>query len=186
MTPVSRKIMLKVARIFERICTRAARLVGLLLIVLTAVVLYDVVGRQFYNTGSVALGELQWHIHGAIAMLCFGYAYTRDAHVRVDVFSQNFSKRLRFKLEIAGVAFLLTPFMLVVMWYGIDFAFRAFVRGESGPGGLGLDHRWIIKSVIPLSALLALMGAWSVLLRMIVALRGEIENPYWEGGLWKS
>lgn len=178
--------MLKISNFFERICTWAARFAGLLLIVLTAVVLYDVVGRQFYNTGSVALGELQWHIHGAIAMFCFGYAYTRDAHVRIDILSQNFSQSFKLKLEIFGVAVLLTPFLLLVMWYGYDFAYRSFVRGESGPGGLGLDHRWIIKSVIPLSALIALMGAWSVVLRMIVALRGNIENPYSVGSLWKS
>ncbi|MEO1110435.1 MAG: TRAP transporter small permease subunit [Pseudomonadota bacterium] len=177
---------MKLANLLERACTWAARFCGLLLFLLTAVVLYDVVGRQFFNTGSVALGELQWHIHGAIAMLCFGYAYTRDAHVRIDIVSQTFSKPFRLKLEIAGIAIFLTPFLLLVMWYGYDFALRAFVRGESAPGGLGLDHRWIIKSVIPVSALIALMGAWSVVLRIFVVLRGELDDPYLDEGLWNS
>ena len=106
--------------------------------------------------------------------------------MRIDILSQNFSKVFKLKLEIAGVALLLTPFMLLIIWHGFDFAHRAFVRGEGGMAGLGLDHRWIIKSVIPLSALIALLGAWSVALRMIVALRGNIENPYWVDGLWKS
>ncbi|MEL6729458.1 MAG: TRAP transporter small permease subunit [Pseudomonadota bacterium] len=178
--------MLKIAHLFERLCVYAARLAGFLLLALTAVVLYDVIGRQFFNTGSVALSELQWHIHGAIALLAFGYAYTRDAHVRIDVLSQNFSSRFKARLEILGIALFLTPFLLVVIWYGIDFAERSFSRGERSPVSLGLTHRWIIKSVVPLSALIALMGAWSVLLRIVAHLRGELDEPFVREGLWKS
>lgn len=178
--------MLKIAHIFERLCTYAARFAGMLLLLLTAVVLYDVIGRQFFNTGSVALSELQWHIHGAIAMIGFGYAYTRDAHVRIDIVSQRFSSRFKMKLEIVGIALFLTPFLLAVLWYGFDFAHRAYVRGESSPVSLGLEHRWIIKTAVPLSAVIALMGAWSVLLRMIVVLRGQVENAYKSDGLWNS
>jgi len=178
--------MLKIAHLLERLCIYAARLGGLLLLALTAVVLYDVVGRQFFNTGSVALSELQWHIHGAIALLAFGYAYTRDAHVRIDVLSSSFSSRFKARLEIAGIAICLTPFLLLVLWYGYDFAERSFSRGERSPVSLGLTHRWIIKSVVPLSAVIALLGAWSVLLRMVAHLRGELEDPFLREGLWKS
>ena len=178
--------MLKISRFLERICVYAARFAGILLLALTAVVLYDVIGRQFFNTGSVALNELQWHIHGAIALLAFGYAYTRDAHVRIDVVSQSFSSRFKARLEIIGIALFLTPFLLLVLWYGIDFAGRSFSRGERSPVGLGLPHRWIIKSVVPLSALIALMGAWSVLLRTVLYLRGELNESFVGAGLWKS
>jgi len=178
--------MLKLARIFERVCVYAARLAGLLLLVLTAVILYDVIGRQFYNTGSVALQELEWHLHGAIAMLGFGYAYTRDAHVRIDILHASFSDRFKLKLEVVGIALLLTPFLLVILWYGFEFALRSFERGEGSRGGLGLEHRWIIKSAVPLAALLALLGAWSVLLRAIATLRGHLPTPYTTEKLWNS
>jgi len=177
--------MLILANILDRICVYAARIAGLLLFVLMAVILYDVIGRKFFNTGSVALAELEWHLHGAIAVLGFGYAYTRNAHVRIDIFHQRFSERFKLKLEIAGIALLLTPFLLVIMWYGFEFAQRSFVRGEGSSGGLGLDHRWIIKSLVPLSALFALFGAWSVLIRAVAALRGTLSTPYQSGGLWK-
>lgn len=178
--------MLKIAHLLERLCTYAARFAGILLLALTAVVLYDVIGRQFFNTGSVGLSELQWHIHGAIALMAFGYAYTRNAHVRIDVFSSGFTSRFKARLEIAGIALCLTPFLLVVVWYGYDFAERSFSRGERSPVSLGLSHRWIIKSVVPLSAIFALMGAWSVLLRMVVHLRGDLDEPFVHEGLWRS
>ena len=178
--------MLLIATFLERTCVYVARFAGLLLLVLTAVIIYDVIGRRFFNTGSVALQELEWHLHGAIAVLGFGYAYTRNAHVRIDIFHQKFSKRFQMVLEIAGIAFLLTPFLLVVLWYGFDFTHRSFVRGEGSSGGLGLDHRWIIKSAVPLSAVFALAGAWSVAFRAIAVLRGTSDDAFTGGGLWKS
>ena len=182
------KLMLAIAHILDRLCVYAARFAGLLLLVLTAVIIYDVAGRRFFNTGSVALQELEWHLHGAIAVLGFGYAYTRNAHVRIDIFYQSFSNRLKLKLEVIGIALLLTPFLLAVIWFGYDFAERSFLRGEGSSGGLGLDHRWIIKSAVPVSALLALCGAWSVVLRALDALqkRGASDTPFNEGALWKS
>ena len=53
--------MLALAHILDRICVYAARFAGLLLLILTAVIIYDVIGRKFFNTGSVALHELEWH-----------------------------------------------------------------------------------------------------------------------------
>ncbi len=178
--------MLKIAHLFERTCLYAARLAGLLLFVLTLVVLYDIVGRQFFNTGSVALQELEWHLHGAIAVLGFGFAYTRDAHVRIDIVSQRFTTRWKLKLEVIGIVLFLTPFLLVILWYGFDFAHRSYIRNEGSSGGLGLDHRWIIKSIVPLSALIALLGAWSVLIRCSAALRGQDVSPYQKEPLWNS
>lgn len=178
--------MLAIATVLERLCVCAARLAGLLLLVLTAVIIYDVIGRRFFNTGSVALQELEWHLHGAIAVMGFGYAYTRNAHVRIDIFRQRFSRRFAMKLEIAGIALLLTPFLLVVIWYGYDFTHRSFVRGEGSSGGLGLDRRWIIKSAVPLSAVIALAGAWSVALRAVAVLRGVRDAAFSGDGLWKS
>lgn len=178
--------MLKHAHILDRICIYAARFAGVLLLALMAVILYDIIGRKFFNTGSVALQELEWHLHGAIAVLGFGYAYTRNAHVRIDIFHQNFTDRFKLKLEILGIVLLLTPFLLIILWFGFDFAHRSFMRGEGSSGGLGLDYRWIIKSTVPLSALLALFGAWSVLIRAFATLRGALPSAYQESGLWNS
>ncbi|MEL7190504.1 MAG: TRAP transporter small permease subunit [Pseudomonadota bacterium] len=179
--------MLAISNFFDRACVYAARFVGLLLFALMLVIAYDIVGRQFFSTGSVALQELQWHLHGAIALLGSGYAYTRNAHVRIDILHESLPTPTKLKLEIFGILFLLTPFLLVMLWTGFDFALRAFVRGEVSFSDLGLSNRWIIKSVVPFSALFALLGSWSVALRALLALRGECPSAYRsEDGLWNS
>ncbi|WP_424985738.1 TRAP transporter small permease subunit [Microbulbifer sp. S227A] len=163
--------LLAISDAADALCRMVARLSGYLLLVLTAVILYDVIGRKFFATGSFKLQELEWHLHGAIAMLGFGYAYTRNAHVRIDIFAGLMSARFKLWLEIAGVVLFLIPFMGLVAWFGYEFAERAFARGETSVGGLGLSHRWIIKSVIPVSAVLTIVGGVSVALRCFVTLR---------------
>lgn len=181
-------VLLRVSHVFERICIYAGRVAALMLLVLMSVIIYDVFGRRFFNTGSVALQELEWHLHGAIALLGFGYTYTRNGHVRIDLVQQHFAARTRLWIEVGGIALLLTPFLIAILWFGFDFAQRSFVRNEGSTGGLGLSNRWIIKSVVPISAIVSLCGAWSVALKVIVILSGtpKITTPFKEAPLWKS
>jgi len=164
-------------------CRVVAALCGALLFVLAAVIVYDVIGRRFFATGSFMLQELEWHLHGAIAVLAFGYAYLKDAHVRIDVFALSLPGRVRLVIEIAAIVLFLVPFMLFVAWHGYEFALRAFERGEGSTGGIGLPARWIIKSAVPLSAVLAILGGLAVALRAAVALRRPelLADPFERG-----
>lgn len=171
---------LTVARWLALPCHVFARLCGVLLLILAGVIIYDVIGRRFFATGSFKLQELEWHLHGAIAVLAFGYAYLKDVHVRIDILVEKIGARRRLWLELFAICFFLIPFMLMLLWFGYDFAERSFLRGETSNGGVGLSHRWIIKSTIPLSALLTILGAMSVALRCIVAIvRPDLtSNPF--------
>ena len=151
----------------------AGRIGGWLLPLLAAVIVYDVVGRKFFSTGSSVLQELEWHLHGAALLLAFGFCYLRDAHVRIDLIRGTMGERAKLRLEIVGVALFLVPYMLLLIWYGYDFALRAFMRGEGSTGGVGLPMRWIIKSFVPLGAALMLLAGLAIFLRCFVRLRSR-------------
>lgn len=178
--------VLAFSNVLSWICKIAARFAAILLFVLTAVIIYDVIGRKFFATGSFKLQELEWHLHGAIAVLAFGYAYTRNAHVRIDIFAKHMTARFKLWLEFWAIFLFLAPALILLIWFGYDFAERSFLRSEVSNGGIGLSHRWIIKSTVPLSALLALAGAVSVGLRCLVVLRRPdlLDTPFEEAGLW--
>ena len=163
--------LLRLAELLAWPCRIFAVFCGILLFVLTGVIVYDVIGRRFFATGSFFLQELEWHLHGAIAVLAFGYAYLKNAHVRIDVFALKLNNRTRLMIEVAAIVCFLVPCMVFIAIYGYEFAERAFVRGEGSQGGIGVPARWIIKSAVPLSAVLTLCGGIAVALRAIVALR---------------
>lgn len=167
--------LLKLSDALAAVVTALGKAVGWLALVLMAVIVYDVVGRRFFATGSTMLQDLEWHLHGAIFLLGFGFAYLRDAHVRIELLRERWPLRWRAWLEAAGILLFLLPYCGLVIWFGYDFAERAFVRGEGSV--TGLQHRWVIKSLLPIGFAVLALGGLSVLLRLIVFLvaRGRPE-----------
>jgi len=43
--------------------------------------------------GSTRIGELEWHLHAAIFSFWLGFAYIRNAHVRIDVVTSHLLPR---------------------------------------------------------------------------------------------
>lgn len=179
--------MQRTADILTGICDIAGRIAAVVMVTLVFLIMYDVIGRKFFATGSVMIQDLTWHMHGVVAMFAFGYTYTRNAHVRIDVFAHHYNPRFRLWLELIVVLCIVIPFFLMIAWYGYTFAERAFIRGEGANGGRGLPHRWIVKSIIPISALLTVAGCLAVCLRIGSVLRstGSLADAFIERPLWK-
>lgn len=149
----------------------------IMLPLLIAVSVYDIVGRQFYNTGSTRLQELEWHLFFGLVMASIGYAYLRDAHVRIDVLRDRCSDRTKAMIEAVGYLVALVPFCLVVIVYGSHLAWLAYASGERSRAALGLPMRWIIKSTLPLGTFLLLLAGTSVFARNVLYLLGREPRP---------
>ncbi len=140
-------------------------------LVLAATIVTQVTLRHGFGGGHVFLEELQWHFYAVAIMFGVSYRSLEKGHVRVDVLSRNFKPRTRALVDILGNTFLLLPFTVVLIDHGIDFAYDAYRVGESSDSPLGLPHRWIIKSVIPVSMSVLLLVCLSNIWRDIVAWR---------------
>jgi|TARA_R110002096_G_scaffold435927_1_gene664273 TRAP-type mannitol/chloroaromatic compound transport system permease small subunit len=135
------------------------------LLALMMTILVDVIGRRFINTSSVSLQELEWHLHGALFLLCLGFTYMKDAHVRVDLLREKFTQQTNRLIEVVGCLFFLLPYCGVVIYFGIDFTVKSYLAGEMSATADGLPYRFIIKSCLPLGFLLLGLSAISVLLK---------------------
>ncbi|MDG1438825.1 MAG: TRAP transporter small permease subunit, partial [Emcibacteraceae bacterium] len=118
-------------RTIDAILNSTALIGRVILIALMVTIIFDVIGRRFMNTGSVGLQELEWHFHGALFLLCLGFNYTKNAHVRVDLFREKFSNKTNRKIEILGCLIFLIPYCSVVFYFGMDFAIKAYLAGET-------------------------------------------------------
>jgi len=129
-----------------------------LFIPLMALVVFDVVGRRFLSLPTVMLQELQWYLHGMLLLLTIGYGYIAGVHVRIDVISQRFSERTRLFIELAGIALFLVPYIGLLFYLSVNFAWQSFETGEASSAAQGLSNRWIIKSFLPIGFLLILLS----------------------------
>jgi len=147
------------------------------LIPLIAVSVYDMVGRQFFHVGSTRLQELEWHLFLAVVMLGLGFAYLRDAHVRIDLVRDRLSPRKRAWIELFGCLLVLVPFCMVLIVHGGELALNAFATTERARAPLGLPMRWIIKSTLPVGGFLLLLAGLSIGVRNALYLAGRAACP---------
>lgn len=128
------------------------------------------IGWQVPGLGSTRLQELEWHLQAILFCAWIGYAYTRDAHIRVDVVTSGLSHRTKCKIEIAGCLLLALPYLLVALPYAHSFMMVSFYQGEGSPNSSGLPYRWIIKAALYAAFWGLMLANISVLLKNIAML----------------
>ena len=165
--------LLSLSSLCERIARFFGRASAWLIIVLIAVIMTDVTLRHWFVIGSTKLQELEWHLHGALFLLALGWAYTRDAHVRIELASERFSPKTKAWVELTGCMVFLIPYVITVVWFGIDYVGYSVEYNEASPSATGLPNRWIIKAAIPFGFLTLGLAALSRMLQAVIFLFGD-------------
>ncbi len=139
---------------------------------LMVVIIFDVVTRRFLVLGSTKLQEGEWHLHALLFLLCIGFAYLNDAHVRIDLIRERLSSRARDWVEFVGCIVFVIPYCLIVVYFAEDFVERSWAVGEASDSATGLPYRWAIKACLPIGLFVLLLSGITVLLRKIIELFG--------------
>jgi TRAP-type mannitol/chloroaromatic compound transport system permease small subunit len=166
------QILVRISDRLDRWVTRVGQIAAWAGLALITVTIFDVVTRNYLNLGSTKLQELEWHFHVVLFAFCLGFAYLKDAHVRIDLVREHLSKRVQWWIEILGCLVFLLPYCALVVYFSFDFTVRSFNVDEVSASATGLTHRWIIKSAIPIGFSLLALSGLVVLLRKLVELFG--------------
>lgn len=132
-------------------------IVGLLLLTILNVFI-DVILRYAFNNSSIALQEMEWHLFATMFLLGIAYTLQCDAHVRVDIFYAKFNQKKQALINIIGLIIFVLPISLLIIYYGMDFAYQSFLLNEQSGDPGGLQYRFIIKSIIPISGILVIIS----------------------------
>lgn len=135
-----------------RLSTFCGWIACIAMILMTANVFYDVVARYAFNSVSIGMQEMEWHLYSVVFLLGIPYALRNDAHVRVDVFYTNWSNTTKAWVNLIGAIIFVIPFAYLIVNYGYSFAVDSYNMGEGSGDPGGLPNRWIIKAVIPFAA----------------------------------
>lgn len=164
--------LIRISDGIDRLLTWIARVAAWAGVGLIATTIFDVVTRRFLVLGSTKLQEFEWHMHVVLFGFLIGFAYLKDAHVRIDLVRERLSERTQWWIELLGCLVFLLPYCALVIYYSYDFALRSYLTDEISASATGLTHRWIIKSVIPIGFGLLGLGGIAVVLRKVVELFG--------------
>ncbi len=118
-----------------------------------------VAARYLFGVGSIWAGEAVIYAHATLFMLASAWTLSAGGHVRVDIFYADAKPRNKAWIDLGGAILLLLPFTLVLLWFGLPYASRSWIVLERSQESSGLPLVFLLKSLIPLFALLmALQG----------------------------
>ncbi len=136
-------------------------------------VFYDVIMRYFFNQGSIAMQELEWHLFSVVILLGMSYTMQQDGHVRVDLIYDNLSTSKQAIINIVGIILFIFPVAIIIGYDSIGYVIESYNSNEQSGDPGGLTNRWIVKSLIPICFAFLLVSATGFLVRQINILKGE-------------
>lgn len=163
---------LRSAKLLENVTRLAGLLSAALVIVLAMLVFYNAIVRYFFGIATVASQELEWHFFAVSFLLAIPYTLRFDKHVRLDLFYQNYSERLKQWLWIISNLCFIMPLSLIVLHYGNDFVMMSYAQNEISDSG-GLTHRYLIKAAPLLAFCILFMQSYAEILKSIAWLRSN-------------
>jgi TRAP-type mannitol/chloroaromatic compound transport system permease small subunit len=128
--------------------------------------------RKVFNISSNAFLEIQWYLFAAVFMLGSGYAFLKNAHVRIDFISSKFSARGRNIVDVIGIIVFVFPLCYLMVKLSWPVFENAWVSGEMSSNAGGLV-RWPVYGVIPLGFTILALQAVSELIKRVAFLTGN-------------
>jgi TRAP-type mannitol/chloroaromatic compound transport system permease small subunit len=181
---------LKFAAVMDSTTRRIGKAAGWLILPLIFVIMFDVVTRKLdftrlmFSDFTVASGysvstilqDLEWHIHGVILLMSFGFGYLANAHVRVDVFRELLPRRTQGRIELVGLLVLAVPALLVLIAYSWTLFHLSWLDWEGSDSLTGIGWRWFIKGFMVIGLTLALLAVVATIVRLVAFLFGSQEH----------
>jgi TRAP-type mannitol/chloroaromatic compound transport system permease small subunit len=140
---------LKLSGAIDAFTDRIGRATSWLALGLALVMGANVLLRYGFSLGWIWVQELEWHLLVPICLIGMSYALRHGEHVRVDVLFQSFRPRTKHAIDIVA-AVLGMLLALIIIWLSIHYVMQSWNANEASPNPGGIDHRYIVKSLIPI------------------------------------
>ena len=129
-----------------------------------------------FDWSSNSLLEIQWYLFSAIFLLCAGYVFNKNEHIRIDVIAGRLSARAQNWIDVFGIIVFMLPMVIMTMVLSWPVFMNAWNTGEmsANPGGL---IRWPVRLLMPVGFFLLLLQGLSELVKRIAFLTGNGPNP---------
>lgn len=166
------KLLLSISQFIDALTDRIGKLAMWLVLATTLISAGNAIIRKVFGTSSNAWLEIQWYLFAAVFMLGSGYAFLKNAHVRIDFVSSRFSARTRNWVDIGGILVFVVPLCVLMIYEGWPLFTQALASGEMSSNAGGLI-RWPIYALIPFGFGLLMLQSASELIKRLAFLKGH-------------
>ena len=160
----------------ERFIDWSGRTVSWLTLFMVIVTFVVVVLRYVFDIGWIALQESVTYMHALVFLVGAAWGMQQQAHVRVDIFYSRFSAKTRAWVDMIGSLVFLLPVMIFVAWISWAYVIDSWSVLEGSREAGGLPAVFLLKTLIPLMAVLLAMQAVAEIIRLVLALLPGAED----------
>lgn len=161
------------AALLDRFAEATGRIIAWLTLCMVLITFSVVIMRYLFQSGSIALQESVSYLHACVFMLGAAYTLKHDGHVRVDILYQRYSARTRAWIDLLGTLLLLFPVCLFILFSSLEYVTASWSIQEGSREAGGLDGVFLLKTTIPVMAVLLLLQGCSIILHKVLLLSGD-------------
>ena len=107
--------LLKVSGYIDAVSEQVGKKAGWLVLAVALISAANALVRYTFHYRSNAFLDIQWNLFSLIFLSCAGYTMLRNEHVRIDIITGRFSKRVQAWIDIFGILFFLLPMAIIIM-----------------------------------------------------------------------
>jgi TRAP-type mannitol/chloroaromatic compound transport system permease small subunit len=148
----------------------AVRWFALGLVVVTATI---VIQRYVFGYASTKLQESVIYMHALLFLLASASALLNGGHVRVDIVYAKASERGKAWIDLLGTYLALMPMCFLILWSSTGYMSSAWRILERSRESDGLAFVFLLKTAIPLFAVLMILQGFSMAARAAMTIAGE-------------
>jgi TRAP-type mannitol/chloroaromatic compound transport system permease small subunit len=136
-----------------------------------------VVLRYAFGLGSIRLQESVFYAHAGLFMLAAAWTLQTGGHVRVDIFYAQANPRTRAIVDLLGTILFLLPFVTLLAIVSVPYAARSWAILEGSRETSGLSLVYLLKTLIPVFALLVGLQGIAQAIRAALVLAAPRQRP---------
>ena len=165
--------MRNLANSLERMTAAIGRAAAWLVIIVVVLEFALVVARYLFSLGSIWASETVIYAHAAMFLLAAAWTLQANGHVRVDIFYADAKPRTKAMVDLLGAAIFLLPFAVALLWLSTPYAARSWAIFERSQEASGLPLVFVLKTLIPVFALLMGLQGVVQIIRSAAILQGQ-------------
>ena len=129
--------------------------------------------RYVFGLGSIAAQESIVYMHGFLFMLAAGYTLFHNGHVRVDVFYRAAPDHYKAWINLLGALLFLLPFCYLIFSASWGYVLSSWEIFEGSRETSGIQAVFLLKTAIPVFAVLIGLQGLSQIIHSIAVLKGD-------------
>ena len=174
--------MAKTIEFIDRNMLITGKIVCWITIPLIFAMVYEVIGRHFFNRPTLWSFDISRMLAGALFMLGAAYTLSKGIHIRADFLYRNWKVRNQAKVDLFLYLLFFFPGFLVFFWVSFDYAYTSIcgrsdlmeclggkVRIQRAMDTTWMPIMWPLKSCMPIGAFLLLIQVISEVLKRYYA-----------------